>query len=107
MTDHISVFKMLLCCADLMQRQLQVVFEHDLLLLKLELCCVYNGREFLKGITFRKKNQAFYYSKLCKNLMQKRKKTSLLGAQSQVGDQPFRTHSRTLHPAHGGAALLA
>lgn len=45
-----------------MGRQIKVVFEHDSLLLKVELYCVYDGRVFLNGITFRKKNPlGFYY----------------------------------------------
>lgn len=62
-----------------MGRQIKVVFEHDSLLLKVELYCVYDGRDFLNGITFRnleKKISRFLLLRieLCEDLIQKKKK---------------------------------
>lgn len=73
-----------------MGRQIKVVFEHDSLLLKVELYCVYDGRVFLNGITFRKKKPSRFLLlriELCENLIQKKKNTLhvQLEAKSKMG----------------------
>lgn len=86
---YYSFFFQLLYYAYLMGRQIKVVFEHDSLLLKVELYCVYDGRVFLNGITFGKKISKFLLLRigLCENLIQKKKNTLhvWLEAKSKMG----------------------